>query len=568
MKKTKIIALSLVCALVCSIIMPIASVFAVTSYTITFTAEDGHTIENDGGHLKIDGHFVDLRDSNDNNVTIGEVRVTSEKKGSITVTNGVAGKLNYNSADSFTLFNTAGHVEYVMDSVLDSDTVFNVEDFVVNNNNPTQPSGNNPTITPSVNFEDINVNFTFTGTTGEVIINGKRAGSETDRWTGLVENAGFTDSDEKNNITITTSFGSPKFSKITINGVDYNFSDNQDSHTIEVPGASSYTITATADESIEQDRTIIWTNPDYVPLDEEDAEWASQFSIGHGYAKVIEVYDENGTLLDPSVYTKEDEDEFGLNDGFGWISVMPGDKAVFEFTPEYGYQLTEITINGMPLNATSTMNRFEFTVKAGSGNVQFGAKFTKTEDIVKTESDKVSSGSIELGNTLTGGTAQLSVSDVTLSSDKIKGFENAAGDYTISNYINIDLYNVFYKGKEDSDDVWSNKISELDNDATISLKLADGITADDIVIVHNIHDGEEYEVIEIESYDAETNTITFKTKSFSNYAIASKTTSVKEVKEDNSSNPQTSDNIKITLGISLIALLGVALTFKLKNKNV
>ena len=567
MKRTKIVAISLVCALVFSIVMPIASVFAATSYTITFTAEDGHTIENDGGHLKIDGQFVDLRDSNDNNVNIGEVSVTSQTVGSITVTNGVAGKLNYNSANSFTLFNTAGHVEYVMDTTLDSDTVFMVEDFV-GNNNPTQPSGNDPTIVPSADYEDINVNFSFTGTTGEVIVNDIRAGEETDSWSGVVKKSGFTDSDKKNNITITTSFGSPKFSKITINGVDYTFTDNGDTHVIEVPGASSYTITATADESIEQDRTIIWTNPDYVPLDEEDAKWASQFSIGHGYAKVIEVYDENGILLNPSVYTKEDEDEFGLKDGFGWISVMPGDKAVFEFTPEYGYQLTEITINGMPLNATSTMNRFEFTVKAGSGNIQFGAKFTKTEDIVKTESDKVSSGSIKLGNTLNGGTAQLSVSDVTLSSDKIKGFENAAGDYTISNYINIDLYNVFYKGKEDSNDVWSNKISELGNDATISLKLADGITADDIVIVHNIHDGEEYEVIEIESYDAETNTITFKTKSFSNYAIASKTTSVKEENEDESTNPQTSDNIKTTLGISLIALLGVALTFKLKNKNM
>ena len=567
MKRTKIVAISLVCALVFSIVMPIASVFAATSYTITFTAEDGHTIENEGGHLKIDGQFVDLRDSNDNNINIGEVSVTSQTEGSITVTNGVAGKLNYNSANSFTLFNTAGHVEYVMDTTLDSDTVFMVEDFV-GNNNPTQPSGNDPTIVPSADYEDINVNFSFTGTTGEVIVNDIRAGEETDSWSGVVKKSGFTDRDKKNNITITTSFGSPKFSKITINGVDYTFTDNGDTHVIEVPGATSYTITATADESIEQDRTIIWTNPDYVPLDEEDAKWASQFSIGHGYAKVIEVYDENGILLNPSVYTKEDEDEFGLKDGFGWISVMPGDKAVFEFTPEYGYQLTEITINGMPLNATSTMNRFEFTVKAGSGNIQFGAKFTKTEDIVKTESDKVSSGSIKLGNTLNGGTAQLSVSDVTLSSDKIKGFENAAGDYTISNYINIDLYNVFYKGKEDSNDVWSNKISELGNDATISLKLADGITADDIVIVHNIHDGEEYEVIEIESYDAETNTITFKTKSFSNYAIASKTTSVKEENEDESTNPQTSDNIKTTLGISLIALLGVALTFKLKNKNI
>ena len=111
--------------------------------------------------------------------------------------------------------------------------------------------------------------------------------------------------------------------------------------------------------------------------------------------------------------------------------------------------------------------------------------------------------------------------------------------------------------KSDSEDVWLNKISELDKESTISLKLADGISAEDIVIVHNIHDGEEYEIIKIESYDAKTNTITFKTKSFSNYAIATKNTST---------NPHTLDSIYTWISMFVVSLIGLVIgMLKLKK---
>ena len=100
--------------------------------------------------------------------------------------------------------------------------------------------------------------------------------------------------------------------------------------------------------------------------------------------------------------------------------------------------------------------------------------------------------------------------------------------------------------------MWSNKIDELDNEATISLKLAEGINANDIVIVHNIHDGEEYEIIKIDSYDPETNTITFKTKSFSNYAIATKENKTGIT----ASNPSTGDNIIWIISIFAFAGIG------------
>ena len=412
-------------------------------------------------------------------------------------------------------------------------------------------------------LSNIELNATFTGTEGEIVINNERT-PEGRGYNGTLNNAGYTDSNNNNKIVVNTSFGMQPAKKITINGTNYDCNGTY-SNEYQVPGASSYTITIEADTGAVTPKTIIWANPGATDIDAEDA------LIKNGSAKIVAVYDENGNKLNYKDYTNQQEqpdgsksDEYGLNNGNGWAVVKPGYKVEFEFTPEYGYQLTKVMANEQTLAPQETANHYTFTMP--DTNVHFAATFTKTEDIVKADSDKVSSGSIQLGNKLDGGTVQLSVSNVELSADKIKGFEGAAEGYTVSNYLDIDLYNVFYKGKADSDDVWSNKIDELDKEATISLKLADGLTADDIVIVHNIHDGEEYEVIKIDSYDPETNTITFKTKSFSNYAIATKASSTETTTTDNSKNPKTGDNIAITISIFAIATLGVFTTLKV-NKN-
>ena len=454
-----------------------------------------------------------------------------------------------------------------------------------NNGNGQQPGGeNNPGPehnNPEDEFVDIEVNFRFVGTTGEVLINGRRAGKETDNWEGIVEKAGYNDNTRTNQITITSSFGAHKFSKVTINEVDYNFDDENDIHTIDVPGAPIYTIYAEADEGIQQDRTIIWANTD---ANKNAEEYEPDMLLEHGSAQIIAVYDEDNNKIADEATVDEN--------GFGFISVRPGCKVLFQFVPEYGYQLISVKANGMELEPQETTNQYTFIMP--DTNVHFSAEFKKTEDIVKAESTKVSSGSIVLEKNLEGGSVQLSVKDIDLSSDKIKGFENAAGDYKIASYLDIDLYNVFYKGKEDKEDVWANKIDELEKEAIITLKLEDGLTADDVVLVHNIHDEDTYEIIPIESYNPETNTITFKTKSFSSYAIATKennegstkthadeektdntkteekseaTSKSENKKTDKSNNPKTGDNIIVIISIFAIATIGAVVTFKF-NKQI
>lgn len=213
----------------------------------------------------------------------------------------------------------------------------------------------------------------------------------------------------------------------------------------------------------------------------------------------------------------ESDESLGYDEGS--LVIPAGSKVTMRITPEYGYQ---VVASNMGAIQTTDSGVCEFTFTVGYGAAYFTADVKYVGNDVKATSEKVAGGDVTLASgSLSTGTARLTVSDVELSNDKITNFKAAAGDYDISTYVDIDLDQVFYRGSADS--VWSNRIHRLNDYATITLKLEDGITADDIVIVHNIDDGDEFEIIEIESYDPATNTITFKTKSFSNYAIATKT---------------------------------------------
>lgn len=378
--------------------------------------------------------------------------------------------------------------------------------------NPQQPQPGGP---EDIDFDILVVDTHINASINDVVICDDYNGEFHSDFKGIVQGAGYTDSAETNTLKLVAPFGDYPFTSFTINGVLYEKNSagvviENDMWIITVPGASKYTIRGEADKSAALVRTIIWAN---VGADESNPDFAQDMQLKHGTGRIVGIYDAGGNKIGGTV----DVDASGM----GWVPVEPGSKVVFEFVPEYGYQLTRVLANGFPLEPQETINQYTFTMP--DTNIHFAAEFTPTEDVVSADSSKVEGGTIELdGSDLLGGSARLNVSDAELSSDKIEGFENAAGEYTISDYLDIDLYNIFYKGKNDSDDVWADKIDELDSEATITIQLKDGVTADDIVIVHNIHNGETYEVIEIDSYDSETNTITFRTKSFSSYAIATK----------------------------------------------
>lgn len=599
MKKTKIVALSLILALIINMVMPLFKVVAESEYTISFQVEGEHTISEDGGHLKIDDQYVDLQDLEGN--VIGEVNVVNSTKGSITVTNGTVGKLNYNSADKFTLYNTVGHVEYNMETELSSNTVFLVEDCNTNNNNPDPSEGNDintntiANITISAGVGTYGENRAYDDET-EVYINGSM-------WNHS-NTISYNSAEEDTTVTFTfeTLWINRYYEDIVINGTTYTVSDYLDfddktawlvaNHgtqllAFDIPNvtkADSYNIVVKHGENLGKKyfATFLWTA--------DPAQAGGHDYIGNAKLEFVKaVYEVGGTT-----YTVTEQDLEGKlkregehknarsNDGFlnygitadvdyddGSLTLPGGAEVTMRVVPDYGYQVTSVNGDGEFTTTDSGVSEFTLTVEEGTAGY-FQATVEKVDNEVTPKSEKVKTGEITLGDNaatdIGNGTVRLSVEDIELTSDKIADFEAQAGDYKITNYLDINLNKVLYRGS--SDNVWSEQIHSLTDKALITLQLEDNIDASNIVIVHNINDGEEFEIIPIESYDAETNTISFYTDSFSNYAIATKTVEETPAEEttDTSSNPSTGDNIVMFVSIFAIAALGACIAIKFIKK--
>ena len=676
MKKTKIVALSLVFALILNMIMPLMTVIATSGYTITFTATGTHTLGNDHGHLTIDGEIVDLKASN--NAIIGEVNVDGTSA-SITVSDGTVGKLNYDSANKFTLYNTNGHVAYNNGGELSADTVFMVEDYDSGNNTSTTAGafavkylrdagnvwykfGNEAETKITTDTQNIAI------TTGQMtirvedrtigaamlFINGTQQNIDKDEFkTGYTFNVTNTDrvdfeieyisdsgTDPNANISVvagTGTYGNNNtpydagtqenfidvrisnvqettvtfsfetlwigrfYENIVINGTSYNVSDyldfddrtkwlqaNHGSQIISfnIPNVAkasddNYNVVVKHGENTGKKylATFLWTA--------DPAQASGHNYIGNSKLEFVKaVYtvgettytvtenDLKGKLVREGDHKVANSSDGYLNYGItadvnyddGSLTLPGGAEVTMRVVPEYGYQVT--SVNGGDDFKTTDSGVSEFTVTVEEGTAgYFQATVEKVDNTVTPASEKVKAGNIALGDSastdIKNGTVRLSVEDVELSSDKIKNFEgkaSEAGNYTITNYLDINLDKVLYKGS--ADDVWSEQIHHLTDKALITLQLEEGIDASNIVIVHNIDNGDEFEIIPIENYDAKTNTISFYTNSFSNYAIANKASATTET----SSNPKTGDNIIIIISIFAIATFGVFATLKI-NKN-
>lgn len=284
-----------------------------------------------------------------------------------------------------------------------------------------------------------------------------------------------------------------------------------------------------------QSYDLIWTNGT-CSLDWDYSDNAPEdMRVEHGTVNVVSINGKDAsTLSDPA-------HGIGNTSEGGYWSVKTGSTVVLEIKPDYGYQYLGGGFNGETVTSGGEQSTFTFVM--GDRNLHFSALFKKMDNTVTTDSKKVKSGDIQIAdNEIDSGTVNLSVEDVALSEDQISNFDKAAGDYTISSFIDISLDQLVYKGN--TTDVWTNPLKELDNDATVILQLEEGVDGNSVVIVHEKHDGT-YEVIPT-VYDAETGTITFTTTSFSNYAIAYKNI------------PKTGDNGNIIAWCSAVMLSGTA----------
>ncbi len=401
--------------------------------------------------------------------------------------------------------------------------------------------------------DDIQIEGTYNGFGMEISLNGERVGVESTNIGGTAK--GYATGEVKNIITIQLAFGDGNIGSVSVNGTNIALPEGtKDRVEFTVEPANKYIIVVTKSQDTSNiPRTIIWESDKLNNTSLKDNEL-----LKNGTIEILDIQDKEGK----SIGLKDVKQNLTKNNG--WASIVPGSKVILRLKPDYGYQLTSIKINDETLVARKEESTFEYIMP--NTNVHICGIFEKVDDKVNTESSKVKNGTIKLGGKeINSGSVVLSVNDVKLNNEQISNFEKNANGYNISSYLDINLSQVIYKGIASS--FWENELKDLNNPAKITLNLEEGINGDEVVIVHEKHDGT-YEIIPT-TYNKETNTITFATTSFSNYAIASKTNSLEQnseaIKDDNS-NPKTGDNILAYSIIFVISLLGIV-TISVANRK-
>lgn len=415
---------------------------------------------------------------------------------------------------------------------------------------------------PSPSYPDnISIKATYDGSGMEVYLNTAKIGDES-----KIEETGkgYASGEINNLISIQLAFGDGNIGSVTVNGEKINIPEGtKDRLEFSVAPASEYVIVVTkAKNSSSSDvpRTIIWDSDKNNNSSLKDNE-----ILKNGSIEILDIKDKSGN----SIGLNEVKQDTTKNNG--WASILPGYKVILKLKPDYGYQLTSIKINDETLTAKEEESTFEYTMP--DTNVHLSGIFEKVDNKVTADTEKVKEGKIEISESeIDSGSVVLSVSDAALTEEQTAKFKEKTEGYEISTFLGISLDKVVYKGTKN--DVWSKKLNDLKNKATITLKLEEKINGNEIKIIHEKSDGT-FEIIPAD-YNASENTITFKTSSFSNYAIASKTENNIESKENNKNEnientviPKTGDNImKYAIIFVLVALiLAGFLAYNQKKKS-
>lgn len=273
-----------------------------------------------------------------------------------------------------------------------------------------------------------------------------------------------------------------------------------------------------------------WTRDDRVL----NADWEHDRYVSNGNIRIYSAtkddspVESSGNIENPPYYSSSMEKfEEGTDKEFeAYVARFEvGTKVVVEIVPDRGYQLTRFTLSGIESNTTpmGETNTYEFEITRPV-TFHLGAVFTRTPDEVDTDrASGVSGGSISTisAGDVDAGTVALNVEDVTPDSAEQSKFEEMAseGGYTVDQTLSIGVEQRFYKGVENAtrDQCWVQPISQtLTDDADIKLNIS-GITGSEVEVLHN-HGGS-YEIIPATYSNG---VLSFKTKSFSDFAIVSK----------------------------------------------
>ena len=364
--------------------------------------------------------------------------------------------------------------------------------------------------------DDIQITASCDGVGMEISLNGERIGKESKEIQGTGK--GYASGEIYNQIQIQLAFGDGNIGTVTVNGTPINLPEGtKDRVEFALAPASAYKIEVTKGATVKK-RIIVWEsdNANNTSLKENEL-------LKHGSIAIIGIKDADGTPVELKDINQS------ASHGYGWI--VPGSEITLRVTPEYGYQLDSIIINGQSLTPLADTSTYTYTMP--DANVHIYGIFTKTEDQTELKTDKVKKALIQLAeNEITSGNSRLTIKDAVLTQQQQDAFEKAAGDYRIVGYFDIKLAQILYKNS--TTNLWVNNIAALKNPAKVSLQLGTDLEVEgnDLIVIHENSDGT-YEVIPA-SFDSAAKTVMFQTKGFSNYAVAykkSETTTENSTKE-------------------------------------
>lgn len=241
----------------------------------------------------------------------------------------------------------------------------------------------------------------------------------------------------------------------------------------------------------------------------DDVRYGKDAYLEHGTAEIIAV---NGT---PVAQLPKDPDNFAANAGNkdgGHFAADPGAKITIKLTPDYGYQLSGVQLNGgATLEAQKDVSTFTFTMPNTS--VHFKGIFTKSEDAVVTTGNTVKNAAIANGaNAANSGNLELKVSDNT--EYNTAAATTLVSDAVAAEAVDLSLNQVVSKGNGTN---WETGITEFEKPITVSLALKDYDANYDYTVVRN-HNGK----LTALDTTAINGTVSFATNQFSTYVIVKK----------------------------------------------
>lgn len=304
-----------------------------------------------------------------------------------------------------------------------------------------------------------------------------------------------------------------------ITSVKFYVSCDETKYSLQFPGKSgdagkseqtAIALNAAGTQHIQIDhsvRTITWAY--------DRQTYGEDAYLEHGKAQVVAV--EGVDDLKNIPFASNPGDEKG-----GHIAAEAGKQVTVRLTPDYGYQLSGASINGVTLAPQTEVSTFTF--KMPDTNVHFKGIFTQTSDEINTSATKVSSASFENGaNAAPSGNLRLTVADS--NEDTTNALAQVANAVS-AEAVNLTLDQIVSKGNGNS---WETPVTQFSQPVKMKLKVADYDTAAGYEVVRE-HNGN---LTNLPTSVSEDGTLTFETNQFSTYFI------VKTAKKADNGNAKT-----------------------------